>query len=180
MITSCDEGLSRPIILKLERRKQMINATKKYLFLWIFINLMLLISTCATKTNEATKKTTGKIQLITIDADRNANMGSPVAVDIVSAYDDQLVRTLESTTASDWFTLKKTYIEQSESNIFVIGREIAPGNQIQLEYTTEVDEKPVATFIFASYDSPGEHRVKMEKFKPLIIKLEESEFVVSE
>ncbi|MBI4228651.1 MAG: hypothetical protein HY693_02895, partial [Deltaproteobacteria bacterium] len=84
----------------------MINTIKKYIFLWIFINLMLMISTCATKTNDTTKKTTGKIQLITIDADRNANMGSPVAVDIVSAYDDQLVRTLESTTASDWFTLK--------------------------------------------------------------------------
>lgn len=139
-----------------------------------------MISTCATKTQETTKKITGKVQLITIDADRNANMGSPVAVDIISVYDDQVSRTLESTTASDWFTLKKTYIGQYEGNIFVTGREIAPGSQIQIEYTTERDQTPVATFIFASYDSPGEHRVKVEKFKPLIIRLEESEFVVSD
>ena len=158
----------------------MINGSKKYLSFCMFISLTIMILTCAAKTNDTTKKTTGKAQLITIDGDRNANMGSAVAVDIVSAYADQVARTLESTTASDWFASKNKYIDQFKGNVFVIGREIAPGNQLQLEYTTESEEKPIATFIFASYDSPGEHRVKVEKFKPLIIKLQEREFVVSE
>lgn len=155
-----------------------MKSVRTYWLIWILICTTFCILACATKTTDTRKKTTGKVQLITIDADRNANMGSPVAVDIVSAYDDQIVRTLDSTTASDWFTSKKKFIDQSESKLFVIGREIAPGNQIQLEYTTELDEKPIATFIFASYHQPGEHRIKVEKFKPLIIKLEENDFVV--
>ncbi|MGB7291637.1 MAG: hypothetical protein WBD99_05655 [Thermodesulfobacteriota bacterium] len=135
---------------------------------------------CVTKTTETTTITTGKVQQVTIDAESNANMGSAVVVDIISAYDDQLVKVLESSAASDWFASKGKYIDQFKGNIFTISRQIAPGNQIQLEYTTETEEKPIATFIFASYDSPGEHRVKVEKFKPLIIKLEEGEFVVSD
>jgi type VI secretion system protein len=107
-------------------------------------------------------------------------MGSPVVVDIVSAYEGQLVKILESYSASEWFSSKNKYVDQFKGKIFVISREIAPGNQMQLEYTTETEEKPIATFIFAAYDSPGDHRVKLEKFRPLIIKLQEREFVVSD
>jgi len=157
-----------------------MNSIRTYCFIWIFISMTLWMLACAAKTAETTKKTTGKVHQVTIDADSNANMGSPVVVDIVSAYDDQLVRALESSAASDWFASKKKYIDQFEGKIFVISREIAPGNQIQLEYTTEIDEKPIATFIFASYDSAGEGRIKVEKFEPLVIKLEEKEFLVSD
>jgi type VI secretion system protein len=157
-----------------------MNSIRTYCLIWIFISTTFCILACATKTTDATKKTIGKVYQVTIDADSNANMGSPVVVDIVSAYDGQLVRALESRAASDWFASKKKYIDQFEGKIFVMSSEIAPGNHVQLEYTTETDEKPIATFIFAGYDSPGEHRVKLEKFKPLIIKLQEREFVVSD
>jgi type VI secretion system protein len=158
----------------------MTNSTRIHCLIWIFISMTFFNLACATKTSDTTKKTTGKVYQVTIDADSNANMGSPVVVDIVSAYDGQLVKALESSAASDWFALKKKYIDQFEGKIFVMSREIAPGNQIQLEYTTEIDEKPIATFIFASYHSSADHGVKLEKFKPLIIKLKEREFAVSE
>lgn len=157
-----------------------MKSIRTHCLIWTSISMTLWTLACATKTTETTKKTTGKAHQVAIDADSNANMGSPIVVDIVSAYDGQLVKVLESSAASDWFASKNKYIEQFTGNIFVISREIAPGNQIQLEYTTETEEKPIATFIFASYDSPGEHRVKKEKFKPLIIKLQEREFVVSD
>ena len=157
-----------------------MNLIRTHCLIWISIGIALWTLACATKTTEPTKITTGKVQQVTIDADSNANMGSPIVVDIVSAYDDQLVKVLESIPASEWFSSKNKYIDQFEGKIFVISREIAPGNQIQLEYTTETEEKPIATFIFAAYDSPGDHRVKLEKFKPLIIKLQEREFLVSD
>ena len=157
-----------------------MNSIRTHCLIWISVGITLWTLACATKTTEPTKITTGKVQQVTIDADSNANMGSPVVVDIVSAYDGQLVKVLESIPASEWFSSKNKYIDQFKGKIFVISREIAPGNQIQLKYTTETEEKPIATFIFASYDSPGEHRLKVEKFKPLIIKLQESAYVVSD
>ena len=157
-----------------------MNSIRTHCLIWISVGITLWTLACATKTTEPTKITTGKVQQVTIDADSNANMGSPIVVDIVSAYDDQLVKVLESIPASEWFSSKNKYIDQFKGKIFVISRDIAPGNQIQLKYTTETEEKPIATFIFASYDSPGEHRLKVEKFKPLIIKLQESAYVVSD
>ena len=157
-----------------------MNLIRTHCLIWISIGIILWPLACATKTTETRKITTGKVQQVTIDADSNSNMGSPVMLDVVSAYDGQPVKVLESIAASEWFSSKNKYIDQFEGKIFVISREIAPGNQIQLEYTTETEEKPIATFIFAAYDSPGDHRVKLEKFKPLIIKLQEREFLVSD
>lgn len=156
-----------------------MNSIRTYCLIWTSISMTLWTFACAAKTAETAKKTTGRVYQVTIDADSNANMGSQVVVDIVSAYDDQLAKALESSVASDWFSSKNTYFDQFKGKIFVISREITAGNQIQLEYTTEREEKPVATFIFASYHSPGEHRVKVEEFKTLIIKLREIDFVVS-
>lgn len=156
-----------------------MNSIRTHCLIWTCISVILWAFACATKTAETEKKTTGRVYQVTIDADSDANMGSPVVVDIVSAYDDQLVQILESSTASDWFSSKNKYIDQFREKIFVIGREIAAGNQLQLEYTTERKEKPVATFIFASYHSAGEHQMKVEEFETLIIRLRETEFVVS-
>jgi microcompartment protein CcmK/EutM len=157
-----------------------MNSIITHCLIWTSITMTLWTIACATKTTETEKKTTGKVLQVTIDADSDANMGSPVVVDVVSAYDAQLVKVLESSAASDWFASKNKYIDQFRDKIFMISREIAPGIQTQLEYTTEIEENPIATFIFASYHSPGEHCVKLEKFKPLFIKLQESEFVVSD
>lgn len=157
-----------------------MNSIRTHCVIWTSICIILWTLACAAKTTETIKITTGKVQQVTIDADSNANTGSPVVVDIVSAYDGQLVKVLDSIAASGWFSSKNKYIDQFKGKIFVISREIAPGNQIQLEYTTETEEKPIATFIFAAYDSPGDHHVKLEKFKPLIIELQEREFVVSD
>jgi hypothetical protein len=156
-----------------------MNSIRTHCLIWTYISITLWNFACATKAAEIATKTTGRVYQVTIDADSNANMGSPVVVDIVSAYDGQLVKALESSAASDWFSSKNKYVDQFKGKIFVISREIAAGNQIQLEYTTEREEKPVATFIFASYHPPGEHYVKVEEFKTLTIKLREREFVVS-
>lgn len=157
-----------------------MNSIKISFLLWASIGLTLWTIACANKTTEAKRKTTGKVQQVTINAEKNANMGSIVMVDIVSAYDHQLVQDLDSIINSEWFASKNKFIDQFNGKIFVMSREIAPGNQIQLEYTTEIEEKPIATFIFASYESPGDHHAKVEKFKPIVITLEENEFVVSD
>ena len=151
-----------------------------YSMVWMIIGATIFVLACSNKTTETAKKTTGRVHRVTIDAESKANMGTPVALDIVSAYDRQLVEALDSIDASDWFASKSKYIDQFEGKIFVMGREIAAGNQVQIEYTTEIDAKPISTFIFAAYRSPGEHRVKVEGFEPLIIKLEENEIVVSD
>lgn len=162
------------------RRKLIMNSIRSCVLLLACIGFTLWTFACANKTTEAKKKTTGKVQHVTIDAEKNANMGAMLTVDIVSAYDRQLVQDLESIINSEWFASKNKFIDQFNGKIFVMSREIAPGNQIQLEYTTEIEEKPIATYIFASYDSPGEHRAKVEKFEPIVITLEENEFVVSD
>ncbi len=157
-----------------------MNWIKTCFLIGAFIGFTLWTFACANKTTEEKIKTTGKVQQVTIDAEKNANMGSMLIVDIVSAYDRQLVQDLESTINSEWFASKNKFIDQFNGKIFVMSREIAPGKQIQLEYTTEIEEKPIATFIFANYESPGDHRAKVEKFKPIAITLEENEFVVSD
>ena len=149
-----------------------------HLLILAFTALAVCGLSCATKTDDRPSKTTGRVYHVMIQADSNSNMGSPVDVDIVSAYDAQLVREIESTTASGWFAYRKKYVDKHAGKIFVMSREIAPGNRVQLEYTTEREAKPVATFVFARYNSPGDHRIKVEKFEPIVIHLDEEGFAV--
>lgn len=150
----------------------------KIFILWPFLATLIVIAGCASKDSKA--RPTGKIYLVEVDAENNANDGTPVTIDFVSAYDKQVVDTLETVTASEWFQSKNNYILQFEAKIFVFNKEFVPGHQVQLEYTTGIDEDAIANFIFANYHSPGEHRVRVGKFKILIIKLQESDFFVFE
>ena len=146
----------------------------------LFISLTILItltlsSGCARKNSKG--KPEGKVYLIEVDAEDNANMGKPVTLDFVSAYDTQIADTLENISASDWFQSKGNYIVRFEGKIFVFDKEFIPGHQVQLEYTTGIDEDAIANFVFANYTSRGEHRARVDKRK-IYIKLNEDEFEI--
>ncbi len=145
----------------------------KIFILWPFLATLIVIAGCASKDSKG--KRTGKIYLVEVDAENNANMGKPVTIDFVSAYDKQVVDTLETITASEWFKSKNNYILQFEGKIFVFNKEFVPGHQVQLEYTTGIDEDAIANFIFANYHSSGGHRVRVDKAK-IDIKLKENDF----
>jgi len=155
---------------------------KSSIIIVLFISLTILTtlavsSGCARKNSNG--KAEGKVYLIEVDAENNANMGKPVTLDFVSAYDEQVVDTLETITASEWFKSKNNYILQFEGKIFVFNKEFVPGHQVQLEYTTGIDEDAIANFIFANYHSPGEHRIRVDKAK-IDIKLKENDFEIIE
>ena len=134
------------------------------------------LPSCASK--ESSEISEGKVYIIDVESKPNANLGSPIAVDIVSLYDDQFVNTLESIPASGWFIKKNEYKDKLKDKIYIFAREFIPGEQVQVEYTTEIEKDPITNFIFANYNTPGEHRVRVDEFKTLRIILEEAEFSV--
>ena len=132
---------------------------------------------CASK--ESSEISEGKVYIIDVESKPNANLGSPIAVDIVSVYDDQIVNEFESIPASEWFNAKNEYKDRLKEKIYIFDHEFIPGEQVQVEYTTEVKKEPVTNFLFANYNTPGEHRVRVDEFKMLRIILEEADFSVS-
>lgn len=143
----------------------------------MILSTIVLIFSCATK--ESTHIPEGQVYIIDVESKPDANLGSPIAVDIVSVYDDQIVNEFESIPASEWFISKNEYEEKLKDNIYIFDREFIPGEQVQVEYTTGVKKEPVTNLLFANYSTPGEHRVRVDEFKMLRIILEEADFSVS-
>lgn len=113
---------------------------------------------------------------MTVVVDPDLNLDSPVAVDVLFVYDQSLVATLKSKPASDWFKNREQFLRDNpdgavESSLW----EWVPG-QGQLKQTLSYRIGVFATFVFASYSTPGEHRVQLEPGSKLLLTLGPTDF----
>lgn len=121
----------------------------------------------------------GGRQEISFRITENLNGNYPVAVELIVLYDKALDGELTALTAPQWFAKRRQILRDfSRQQLETFRWEWTPG---QAPPTQRFRFRPGARalLLFASYASPGEHRVRLEIPKaPLWVCLEASDFQV--
>ena len=100
------------------------------------------------------------IQSVSIYTDLDANQNSAVAVDLVLVYDDQLVKTFSSLSASKYFSSSPQLLLDNPSLVSIWHWELVPGQTVQ-DFQVQQSADAYAGFVFANYLTPGDHRLKV-------------------
>lgn len=117
---------------------------------------------------------------VVISASADANLNSPVAMDIVLLNDEASVAMVSALPASKWFAtradLQKTFPQGVKYRSF----EVVPGQSIRLPEADFASTRVAAAFVFADYLSPGEHRIRVDQLQgELLIQLGPRAFTVT-
>ncbi|MCU1725200.1 MULTISPECIES: type VI secretion protein [Pseudomonas] len=115
---------------------------------------------------------------VTLDVALRANDDSPIAVDFVAANDVDLLGKLSGLTAKQWFATREQYQRDFRQYLHVWGMELVPGQLIESS-TFPLDGKPsVGLLVFANYQSPGAHRLRLEDQRSIRLKFDSREMTL--
>lgn len=119
-----------------------------------------------------------KVDGVTLDVALRANDDSPIAVDFVAANDMDLLGKLSGLTAKQWFANRDQYRRDFRQYLYVWGLELVPGQLIE-STTFPLDGKPsVGLLVFANYQSPGAHRLRLEDQRTIRLKFDSREMTL--
>jgi type VI secretion system protein len=137
--------------------------------------VFLVVAACGT-----TRSFFGGNVTVEILTDPVINQDSPVQVELLVIYDDQLLQQVLAQPAQSWFAKRQTILRNYPGTESFLSRywELVPGQpRFQEELSFAVGAR--ATVVFANYASPGDHRVLMDPHQDLYIHLGETDVSVS-
>jgi type VI secretion system protein len=114
----------------------------------------------------------------------DANLRTPVPVDLVFVWDKAVAGQLASTTARDWFASKKFEFRQDDPNerkLTVCEWEWVPGQNvadINLAVPAAARRWSHGVFVFADYRNPGAHRSRLTPGSETVLELGREELSV--
>jgi type VI secretion system protein len=104
-------------------------------------------------------------------ATNDANLNSPVALDVVMLRDDATLNMVASLPASKWFASRGELEKTFPQGLRVKSIEIAPGQTLRIplgDFGPINDFGPgrvMAVMVFADYLTPGEHRIRVDQLQ---------------
>ena len=117
---------------------------------------------------------------VTLSAAPGANQNSPIAVDVVQVFDDEMLLRLNELPASKWFGVRADLRKTFPKSLSYRTWELVPGQNIQVPGEFFGTQRVVAVLIFADYASPGAHRLRVEPLKgAIVVRFENQNFDVS-
>jgi type VI secretion system protein len=106
-----------------------------------------------------------------------ANMNSAIRMDLVFTENEETAQILSGLSARDWFSkrdqLKRDYPKAAALEFY--SWEVMPGQSLPLQIF-RLQGRPLKGYVFASYETPGEHRVSITGIKTLLVTLENQGF----
>lgn len=117
---------------------------------------------------------------VTIQAASDANLNSPVALDIVMFKDDASLALALTLPAAKWFTtrgeMEKTYPQSIGYKSF----EVAPGQTLRIAATDLGLTRVAGVMMYADYLTPGDHRVRVDQLQgSVLVQLSARDFTVT-
>lgn len=106
------------------------------------------------------------------------NGGSPVAVDLVVAYDEALMDQLVAMSAADWFDQREQFGRDFPEALDAWQWEWVPGQRVDTQWLPIHARRSKGGVIFADYALPGTHRARIDLRKPVALSLGEDSFSV--
>lgn len=141
--------------------------------LWLALVTLLFLGGCSTVqvVNEYMPWYSGNsVESVGLKVNTGTAMNYAVSVDIIFAYDENLVTLLTSTSSDQWFKEKQGYIASYGVNMDVIQRQIVPGYSELLEQFSERSALAKGVFAFAYYpNNPNAKAVLTEVATPWLI-----------
>lgn len=97
------------------------------------------------------------------DITREANRDQPVQVDVVVAYDPELVEELDKLTAAEWFSQRSQRIRNNpgQSSFSFFHFELPPGPRV-VDQDKDLPGRPAQGLLFADYQSRGKHSARFQ------------------
>lgn len=136
--------------------------------------IFLLLSGCGIK-DMFFKKSKVWLTKIHFKASEQLNDDSPLTVDTVIVYSEDLLKTLLKMDADTYFSKVTQLKLDNASDIEVFSNDIVPGQDIIINISpSRIDGE--AAIIFARYSSKGNHRLKTGEDSEITILLDKSDF----
>jgi type VI secretion system protein len=98
----------------------------------------------------------------TLMAAEGANLNTPLAVDLVLVQDDAVLGSLLAMPASKWFGVRADMVKTFPEQLRYLPVEMVPGQIIALPREKIGFERVVGALVFADYQTPGEHRLRVD------------------
>lgn len=99
---------------------------------------------------------------LTLDVAPKANDDTPIAVDFIAVADPDLLKQLSGISASQWFAGREQYQRDYRQLMSVWGLELVPGQFIDRQSFPLGGKKAAGLLVFASYNTPGAHRLRLD------------------
>lgn len=107
-----------------------------------------------------------------------ANNQSPVPVELVVVRDPEIVPLLLEMTARQWFDGRDQLLLDHPSGLRSHLWEFVPGQELPMQPLPVPSNGAVAAFVYADYFTPGPHRVRVDPYSRLLLRLTADELVV--
>lgn len=114
-----------------------------------------------------------------LEAERDANADSAVAVAVLVVYDDSVFSELSKLSAKEWFQeAEQRKRDNPEGAAFdLLSWELMPGQRIE-EKPVELQGRPAKGLVYADYHTSGRHRARFNPAKRILVVLGVDDFTV--
>lgn len=117
-------------------------------------------------------------RIIGFDVTSQANQNTPIGLDLVIVYDDKLVAQVLKLPAKDWFEKRYQLKLDNPAALHTWQWELVPGQVVPFFTLPSESRRAKAVVVFANYRTPGTHRVRLDPFEGIIIRLLENGFEI--
>ncbi|MBM3117677.1 hypothetical protein JMJ54_17725 [Jeongeupia naejangsanensis] len=132
----------------------------------MFFLLIVSISACSLMQPEVAMRSA------VIEVAPGANDDTPIAVDFLAVDDPDLLKVLLTTSSAQWFAAREQYRRDYPQLLQVWGLEVVPGQRLVFDRVPLAGVPAQGVLVFAGYDAPGAHRLRLESEREVRIRLE--------
>lgn len=137
-----------------EKRASRVNGSFQYIKL-------LLLTVCLYGCADTVKYPPVNLETITIQADQDANINSPIPFDLLVAYNPGAFDEIAKLTARDYFKKRDQILNDNPNMVQIWHWELVPGQRIQNLELKRGGARPAGALIFANYITAGDHRIRV-------------------
>lgn len=116
---------------------------------------------------------------VAVVVEPGANNSSPVPVELVVVYDPEILPLLLEMTARQWFDGRAQLLLDHPTSLRTHLWEFVPGQELPMQRLPVPRDGAVAAFIYADYFTPGPHRVRIDPYSRVLLRLTADELVVA-
>ena len=121
---------------------------------------------------------TVKLKSVQLEVTERANDNSPIAVDFVAVRDPELLKTLQSLTAGQWFSNKPQILLDYPEKLKIWTLELVPGSRMETKEIPLSGEPADGLLMFVGYSGEGAYRLRLDQTRKLKLKFDDNEVQV--
>ena len=106
---------------------------------------------------------------VTLIAAPDANLNTPVAVDLVLVRDDAALSAVTSMSAAKWFGARDDLLKTFPTSLRYVSLEITPGQTLKLTNDKIGSDRLAGAVLFANFLTLGDHRMRVDQLEGAVV-----------